>query len=120
MGQYHRVVNLTKREFIHPSKFGDGVKLLEFGDSSVGTMTALAILLASSCKGGGRGGGDVESDDSRVGSWAGNQIAIVGDYAEESDLPAEFQANLIYQQCLDGFYQDISEEMKAIVDKECH
>jgi hypothetical protein len=112
MGQYYKIVNLTKREFLTPWTFNDGAKLLEFGSSGDGTMTGLAILLAS---GNGRGGGDLyisktvnklgklkphqkvfhtySSTNLKgkkiakeirvptiVGSWAGDQIVIAGDY----------------------------------------
>lgn len=83
MGQYYKVVNLDKKEFLHPHKFGDGLKLLEFGCSSVGTMTALAVLLSV---GNGRGGGDIESTSVIVGSWAGDRIAIIGDYVGEEEF----------------------------------
>lgn len=56
MGQYYIAVNLDKKEFIHPHRCNDGMKLLEFGLSSMGTMSCLAILLAD---GNGRGGGDL-------------------------------------------------------------
>ena len=79
MGQYYIIVNLDKKQFIHPHKFGDGLKLLEFGCSSEGTLTALAILLAD---GNGRGGGDLKSENPIVGSWAGDRIVIAGDYAD--------------------------------------
>ena len=94
MGQYHLVANLDKKEFLHPHAMGDGLKLLEFGSSSDGTMTGLAILLACS---NGRGGGDLHADngtpeqqalaDKIVGRWAGDRIAIIGDYAETDDFP---------------------------------
>ena len=80
MGQYYLTVNLDKREYLYPHKFGDGLKLLEFGDSGGGTMTGLAILLAD---GNGRGGGDLDSENPIVGSWAGDRIVIAGDYADE-------------------------------------
>lgn len=83
MGQYHKPVNITKKEYIDPHKFNDGLKLLEFGCTGVGTMTALAVLLANS---NGRGGGDLHSDKPIVGSWAGDSIAIIGDYAEKDDV----------------------------------
>lgn len=106
MGQYHIVVNLDRQEFLHPHRMGDGLKLLEFGCSPIGTMTGLAILLAAS-NGEGRGGGDlslvdyhyVEGNHSTtarpgaeqakfiVGRWAGQRIAIVGDYHEPNDVP---------------------------------
>tara|TARA_Y100000310_G_C20669719_1_gene809581 strand:- start:1759 stop:2151 length:393 start_codon:yes stop_codon:yes gene_type:complete len=80
MGQYYYVVNLDKEEYIHPHKMGDGLKLLEFGCSRNGTMTALAILLAD---GNGRGGGDLRSNSSIIGSWAGDRIVVAGDYADD-------------------------------------
>jgi hypothetical protein len=77
MGQYYKVINVSKKEYIHPHNFGDGMKLMEFGCSGQGTMTALALLLSS---GNGRGGGDMRSGDSIIGSWAGDNIVIAGDY----------------------------------------
>jgi len=79
MGQYYLIVNLDKREYLYPHRFGDGLKLTEFGCSSNGTMTALAILLAD---GNGRGGGDLETDNPIIGSWAGDRIVAAGDYAD--------------------------------------
>ena len=78
MGQYYKICNLDQKEYLHPHKFGDGMKLLEFGCSSSGTMTALAVLLA---EGNGRGGGDLNYDHPLIGSWAGDRIVIMGDYA---------------------------------------
>ena len=84
MGQYYVICNVTKREMIKGHFFGEGIKLMEFGMSGEGTMAALAILLAD---GNGRGGGDLNSDDtlanSIIGSWAGDKIVIAGDYADD-------------------------------------
>lgn len=90
MGQYYKIVNLDKREYIDPSKFGDGLKLLEFGCSASGTLCGLAILLAD---GNNRGGGDLGSDDPVVGSWAGNRIVVAGDYADDGKFLEEFTPN---------------------------
>lgn len=79
MGQYFYVMNLDKKEFLHPHHFNDGLKLLEFGLSGCGIMSALAILLRQSSEG---GGGDMNRDSPLIGSWAGDRIAIVGDYDE--------------------------------------
>lgn len=54
-----------------------------------GTLTALTILLASA---NGRGGGDLRLEEDHpleeiVGSWAGDRIAIIGDYFENGDVP---------------------------------
>lgn len=78
MGQYYVVVNLDKRQYLCAHKFGDGIKLLEFGCGGH-TMTALAVLLAD---GNGRGGGDLFSEHPIVGSWAGDRIVVAGDYAD--------------------------------------
>ena len=109
MGQYYHIVNLDKKQYLNPHCFGDGLKLLEFGMSASGTLTALAILMSA---GNGRGGGDfgnctVPSNggpvdhsaefvgeeggvfppkDIRldthplVGSWAADRVIIAGDY----------------------------------------
>ena len=107
MGQYHYVCNLDKHEFLHPHKFGSGLKLMEFGCESVGVPTGLVLLLAASNGPTGRGGGDwhpwlggpgYEGREVKVdaataerlsreipGRWAGDRIAIIGDYAETGD-----------------------------------
>jgi len=92
MGQYHLIANLDKREYLYPHEFGDGFKLMEFGQSAGGTLTGLAVLLAAT---NGRGGGDfwdpgVEDIDglwSPTGRWTGDRIAIIGDYFENGDVP---------------------------------
>jgi len=108
MGQYHYPLNLSKHEFIDPLKLGCGLKLWEQVVNGVGTGTALTILLAA---GGNepRGGGDLEVDTdnpeyneiakSIIGRWAGDRIALVGDYAEDTDLPARFKASKLYGKC---------------------
>lgn len=111
MGQYYRVVNLDKEEFINPMRFHDGNKLLEFGASGGGTMAGLAILLANSND---RGGGDLHSVVGReavvervAGRWAGDRIVIAGDYARTGD-PGEEQEHILYDRCSDGYFTDIS------------
>lgn len=114
MGQYHYTVNLDKKEFLHPHKLGSGLKLWEFAGDDHGIGCALSLLLACS---NGRGGGDVVETD-LVGRWAGDRIAIVGDYAEDGDLPGEFIASGIYQRCDEGAYLDISESMAQVISAE--
>lgn len=96
MGQYHYTVNLTKREYLDPHKLGDGLKLVEqCGHSPGGINDALHLLLAAS---NGRGGGDFEPCE-WVGRWAGDRIAVVGDYGEDKDLSPEDEASTIYSRC---------------------
>lgn len=108
MGQYYRIVNLTKKEFLSPHSLGDGAKLMEFGCSGSGMMTALAVLLANSND---RGGGDLhnvpEDFPIQAGHWAGDKIVVAGDYAEEDD-PGELKGKNLYTKCSDGKLKDIS------------
>lgn len=113
MGQYYIIVNLDKKQYLHPLKFGDGLKLMEFATSQCGVLTALAILLAD---GNGRGGGDLNSDDPIIGSWAGDRIVIAGDYADEGkfiDDPKGKKQNL-YAYAEDNF-EDISERVLRVM-----
>lgn len=112
MGQYHMPANLDRKEFLYPHVFGDGLKMMEFTVSANGTMQGLGLLLAASNRGGARGGGDLHPwsrgdsyGDERetpitrskeyegllmdhvVGRWAGDRIAIIGDYHEDDDVP---------------------------------
>ncbi len=95
MGQYYKIVNVKKKQYITPYKFGDGAKLMEFSMSASGVLSALAILLAD---GNGRGGGDLNSENPIVGSWAGDNIVIAGDYADKGRFVKEPEQNL-YEIC---------------------
>jgi len=87
MGQYYKIVNIKKKQYINPHTFGDGAKLMEFSMSANGVLAGLAILLAD---GNGRGGGDLNSENEIVGSWAGDNIVIAGDYADNGKfLPVD-------------------------------
>jgi len=112
MGQYWKVVNLDKREFVLPHKLGVGLKLGEQVGSGHGTPDALFILVAAMRD--RRGGGDFDWDSnyygpertsqypmgapvvdeyngiakSVIGRWAGDRITVVGDYSEDGDLPS--------------------------------
>ncbi len=83
MGQYHKVVNLDKQEYLNPHDFGDGIKLMEFGGSAHGTLSALAGLLLL----------DVQQE----GPWAGSRLTITGDYGDEGRfVPPEFAEHNLY------------------------
>jgi len=78
MGQYYVIINLDKREYLHPHRFDDGMKAKEWlwsGD----ICRALSVLLID---GDGRGGGDVNSP--LCGRWAGDRIVIAGDYGDKA------------------------------------
>jgi hypothetical protein len=87
MGQYYVIANLDKREFISPSSFLDGVKLMEFSLSGNGVLSGLSVLLASS---NGEGGGDLDVEsswDDIPGRWAGDRIVVAGDYDNNKASP---------------------------------
>ena len=86
MGQYYKIVNIKKKQYISPHTFGDGSKLMEFSMSANGVLAGLAILLAD---GNGRGGGDLGSKNDIVGSWAGDNIVVAGDYADAGKFVKE-------------------------------
>ena len=105
MGQYHRLVNMDRQEFLDCHALGDGLKLAEQVSSGPGGVaSALLVLLAAS---NGRGGGDLPDDmateENRVvGRWAGQRIAMVGDYAEDDDFPTregDAKPSAIYELC---------------------
>ena len=51
-----------------------------------------------------------------VGRWAGDQIAVVGDYAEDGDLPPEFKASSILAETEEGgTYTDVSEDVLTVL-----
>jgi hypothetical protein len=103
MGQYYKIVNIKKKQYISPYIFGDGSKLMEFSMSANGVLAGLAILLAD---GNGRGGGDLHSENDIVGSWAGDNIVIAGDYADTGKFVKEPEQNLYEVASSEG--EDIS------------
>lgn len=112
MGQYYYIVNIDKKQYLHPHDFGDGLKLLEFGSSGCGTMLGLAVLLAD---GNGRGGGDLRSHNPIVGSWAGDRIVVTGDYADtENFLPADSEGKNLHQVAREEYVNISSEVISAL------
>lgn len=157
MGQYWLVVNLDKKEFINPHKLGAGLKLWEQLANYPGTGAGLLILCAAMPE--PRGGGDFDLDKNwhgperkfpehnitpgpmpedypavaarTIGRWAGDRIALVGDYAEDGDLAPEHCASTIYKRCddadypgevtreeLGGAYTDISDDVARVIEHE--
>lgn len=102
MGQYYYIVNLDKKQYLHPHRFNDGLKATEFG-SGGNILKGLACLLTKSDEG---GGGDW-IDDPIVGSWAGDRIWIVGDY----------DSSRLYEKAGEE-YEEISEKVIPVLMKE--
>ncbi len=145
MGQYWKAVNLDKKEYIDNYKLGTGAKLWEQLANHPGTGAALIVLCAAMPE--ARGGGDFDLDENwhgaertfpkhhispgpmpeaypviakrTIGRWAGDKIALVGDYAEDSDLAAVYQASTIYGECKEGGrYTDITDDLAKVIEHE--
>jgi len=136
MGQYWKVVNLDKREYVNPHKLGCGLKLWEQLANAPGTGVALIILCAAMPE--SRGGGDLELADDvarrTIGRWAGDRVCLVGDYAEDDDLPSFPGFGDLYSLCfndtdldpddeqdrttVDQLFTDISDDVCVIIERE--
>ena len=86
--QHHLILNLDKCQFLEPHAFGDQATLTGFASEAQGTLTALAMLLAHD---NGFGAGDLQlhhetPDQALIGSWAGDRVVIVGDFAPSPAL----------------------------------
>ena len=112
MGQYYLTVNLDRREYLDPHKFGDGLKLCEFGQSGQGTLWALAALLQDGNDG---SGGDIRVPKEHaaqtkewLGRWAGDRITIAGDYAEgnKRGLPHDVEDAELERVAKEAFAED--------------
>jgi hypothetical protein len=114
MGQYHYIVNTTKKEYLDPHCFSHGLKLLEWSQSAGGTNTALAILLSNS---NGRGGGDLHSEHSIIGTWANDNIVVAGDYAGKGDKGEPEDGYNLFDRCDKGEYKNVSyDALEAMLD----
>lgn len=91
MGQYFKVVNLDKREYLQSS---GGVKLMEFSWEANPVCTTLKDLLSS--------------------SWKGDHVYLVGDYYDEDEVAFSHIKNVIHNNSkLKEFSDDISiDELK--------
>ncbi len=143
MGQYWKAVNLTKKEYVNPHPLGSGSKLGEM----LGTHMGSALIILTAAMPERRGGGDFDLDSNyygperttqsgsaevvpeynevakrTIGRWAGDKIAFVGDYAEDSDLPEEFEASSIYNLCYDAadeHWLDVTPDVAKVIEHEC-
>jgi hypothetical protein len=142
MGQYWKVVNLDKHETICPHKVGSGIKLWEILANPPGVGAALVILCAAMPE--ARGGGDFDLDQNwhgpertfpehnaapgpmpddypviaarTIGRWAGDRIALIGDYAEDGDLAPEHAASTLYERS--DKWTDVSSDVREVIAHE--
>jgi len=101
MGEYFKILNTTKKQYIDPSQFGNND---EFSGLFEGVhAAALRYLLY---------GGSIEFENPLVGSWANDSIILAGDEAKpdlhgiKTSTPEYPNRNL--NDIATGEYQDIS------------
>ena len=153
MGQYWKLVNLTRKEWVNPHTVGAGLKLREQIGTHPGTGAAMLILCAAMGPKGAaeaRGGGDldpgdrdrrqplaVEADKARallddapetyediakrtIGRWAGDRVCLVGDYAEDHDMPDYPSFGSVYKALSeDPSWVDVSADVARVIEHEC-
>lgn len=90
MGQYFAIVNLDKKEYVHPHNLDHGAKLWEICANNLGGL--LLFLLRKSNE---TGGGDVDDPEQyeMAGRWAGDRVVVIGDY----------DSSKLYQQAKNSF-----------------
>ena len=94
MGQYFRLINYDKREYIDPWRLGGAAKLWEWCANN--QCRIMPFLLRQSTEG---GGGDIQKEYDLSGHWAGDSLALVGDYDDSKDFDrAEKEFNDISHQ----------------------
>ena len=113
MGQYFLAVNTTKKEFLHPHKFGSGMKFQEFTNDPMSLLTGMSHLLAQSSDGVTRDNPDI------TGRWIGDNVLIVGDYDESKlfdiayDCYTDISDEVISHICLDPYIdQHLAKRMR--------
>jgi hypothetical protein len=95
MGQYHKLVNLDKKEIVHPYNLGLGAKQYEQTGENGSMSDALYLLVMTSPS---RGGGDWESFADLSGRWVGDRVVILGDYTQDEDIPNYKNASKLYSE----------------------
>jgi hypothetical protein len=87
MGQYFKIVNLDKREYLDPSCFTSGPKLESFSLSGTGALRVLARLLCTDTWG------------EYSGRWAGDRVLIAGDSPTRncSPLARQPKGEILYE-----------------------
>ena len=112
MGQYHKLINITKKEFVVGHDIGINLKHYEqigFEGSMADVLYCLMIAQGDDR----RGGGDV-SGHKLIGHWTGDPVAIVGDYYTE-DTDNRSYKNLYDIVESDKDYKNISPSIRSML-----
>ena len=125
MGQYFKIVNKTKKQVLEPMTFGSGCKHGEIiCNADTGSVLQALGHLITTCSG---GWGEWDESTSKFirykGTWAGDEIIMVGDYHESKlydkagnqrwykDISEEVMFELLHERLPD--YDDLKDTNKA-------
>jgi len=120
MGQYYKIINLDKKEFLNPWKLSSGAKAWEQLANPWPGRALLALVLSSPKR---RGGGDL-GDDEIIGRWAGDRIIMVGDCSEAEDRPDIPDFGTLYDKTMKSKneepaeYKDVTELLYPLFGRE--
>lgn len=106
MGEYFRYVNLDRREYFDIDALGGATKASGIGRN----LGARAFALLLTRRGGGGAGGQVA-----VGSWAGDRVAVIGDYIEPNALGVATGSERNLWSVVDEEYRDISSSVAVML-----
>tara|TARA_R110000824_G_C14775755_1_gene631422 strand:- start:38 stop:502 length:465 start_codon:yes stop_codon:yes gene_type:complete len=113
MGQYHKLINITKKEYIVGHDIGINLKHYEqigFEGSMADVLYCLMIAQGNDP----RGGGDV-SGHKYIGRWTGDDVAIVGDYYDD-ELGDNHKYYKLYDEVeADKDYKNISPSIRSML-----
>lgn len=108
MGQYYKIVNVTKKEYIEPSS----LKLMEFAWTNNSTAELLSVLMSER----GWYKEPLEADGwAEPESWAGDEVVVVGDYADDDSCLAHLWHKTAYKG--DNLYADASNRYEDVTDR---
>lgn len=107
MGQYHKLVNLDKQEFVDPHGLGLGSKQYEHTGFDGSLADAMYVLTMTSPA---EGGGDFPMTE-MSGRWVGDRVLIVGDYTKPNAIPGYENSETLYALARDKF-TDITPQMR--------
>jgi hypothetical protein len=112
MGQYHKLVNLDKKEQVVSYNLGLGAKQYEQTGCEGSMGDALYLLLMSSPA---RGGGDWDEFDDLSGRWVGDRVLVLGDYTGDDDYAEYPNFGKLFQDSSD--WVDISDDVAVALGK---
>lgn len=113
MGQSYQICNLDKRETLSTDWFGQGNHLPDLARPGDGVMVGLAILLAAS-------GTELYQGGPLYGRWAGDRVAIVGEYFEGRLGNIDYDEKLDLDIWEERGWIEIGEHVRSLLEREWH